>query len=86
MADVPEGNAAKDPAKDAAADALYRAFEKALWVAWAEHQRAEKTLNPSETYRVLCQALISVAARGAVDVGINMEQFAGMAALRLGKG
>lgn len=79
MDDVPEGDTAQGTVKDAHGDELYKEFMSALWKIWAEHQRAETVLKPDETYRVLCQALISVSAVGAVDVGITMEQFAGMA-------
>ncbi len=80
MGKMPEGAPQEKTIKDERADALFQEFVTDLWAVWAKHQRAEKVLAPDETYRVLCQALITVSSVGAVDVGITLEQFVGMAA------
>lgn len=81
MGEIPESNEPKDPAKEARAKELYTTFMNDAWEVWAKHQRAEKILKPDEVYRTMAQALMSMAAVAAVDVGINDVQFIGMAKL-----
>lgn len=79
MAEVPEGDAEAERAKEAHAQALSEDFHRRIMRLWVRYQRKEQVLTPSEFYRTTALTLMAASAVVAVDCGISYVQFLGMA-------